>query len=142
MSKVILDTDILSEFLKGHNAAVVERAARYARDHGVFSLTSITVFEIVSGLEAKGASSQLQAFLAWLRLNEEIVPVAEDYRSAARIKARAGKQGDIVELPDCLIAAVAARLGRPVVTGNTKHFRSLQNTGIITLVIENWRDAV
>jgi hypothetical protein len=29
--KVILDTDILSEYLKGHNAAVAGRAAGYAR---------------------------------------------------------------------------------------------------------------
>jgi hypothetical protein len=33
--KVILDTDILSEYLKGHNAAVAGRAAGYAKDHGV-----------------------------------------------------------------------------------------------------------
>jgi hypothetical protein len=30
--KAILDTDILSEYLKGHNAAVAGRAASYARD--------------------------------------------------------------------------------------------------------------
>ena len=84
----------------------------------------------------------MRTFLAWLKLNEEIVPIAEDYRSAARIKAAAGKQGDIVDLPDGLIAAVAAKLGRPLVTGNTKHFRAIQNTGIIPLTIENWRDIV
>ncbi len=58
--KAILDTDILSEYLKGHNAAVAGRAAAYAKDHGVFTFTSVTVYEIVYGLELKGASVQLK----------------------------------------------------------------------------------
>lgn len=40
--------------------------------------------------------------------------------------------------PDCLIAAVAVRLNRPLVTGNTDHFATIQTTGI-NLTIENWR---
>lgn len=142
MVKVILDTDILSEFLKGYNPTVIEQAARYAKDHGVFTFTSVTVFEIIFGLEFKGASSQLSKVLVWLNRNEEIAPIADDYRSAARIKATAAKQGAIVELPDCLIAAVAARLKRSLVTGNLEHFRAIQRTGIINLTIENWRDPV
>jgi predicted nucleic acid-binding protein len=137
--KSILDTDILSEYLKGYDANVVRRGNRYAREHGVFTFTSVTVFEIVSGLEHKDARSQLSKVLAWLNQNEEITPLAADYRSAATIKATAAKQGSIVELPDCLIAAVAARLDRPVVTGNTEHFQAIQHTGI-KLTIENWRE--
>jgi hypothetical protein len=30
MERCILDTEILSEFLKGHNAVVIGRAAQYA----------------------------------------------------------------------------------------------------------------
>ena len=58
--KSILDTDILSEYFKGHNASVANRAATYAKDHGLFTFTSVTVYEIVYGLELKGASSQLK----------------------------------------------------------------------------------
>ncbi len=135
---VILDTDILSEYLKGYDANVVRRGDRYAKDHGVFTFTSVTVYEILSGLEHKDARSQLSKMLAWLNQNEEITPLAADYRSAATIKGKATKQGEILELPDCLIAAVAARLDRPVVTGNTDDFEKVQRTGI-RLVIENWR---
>lgn len=49
--KSILDTDILSEYLKGYDAAVVRHGNRYAKEHGVFTFISITVFEIISGLE-------------------------------------------------------------------------------------------
>jgi tRNA(fMet)-specific endonuclease VapC len=115
MGKVLLDTDILSEYLKGHDRAVADRAAEYAREHARFTFTSVTVHEIAFGLEFKGASGQLQKALVWLNRNEQITPTADDYLQAALIKAAARKQGAVVELPDCLIAAVAIRLGLPLV---------------------------
>lgn len=139
MSKVLLDTDILSEYLKGYDRNVIRRAADYTRQHGVFTLTSVTLHEIVYGLELKGAPSQLQKALLWLNQNEQITPTAADYLQAATIKATARKQGSAVELPDCLIAAVAVRLGLPLVTGNTEDFQAIQRTGI-GLRIQNWRD--
>ena len=71
--------------------------------------------------------------------NEEITPTAADYLQAATIKATARKQGSIVELPDCLIAAVAIRLGLPLATGNTEDFQAIQRTAV-ALHIENWRN--
>jgi predicted nucleic acid-binding protein len=139
MPKAILDTDILSEYLKGHDRAVIRRAADYARLHGVFTFTSVTVHEIVYGLELKGATAQLQKALLWLKQNEQITPTAADYLQAAMIKAAARKQGSPVELPDCLIAAVAVRLGLPLVPGNTEDFQVIQRTGV-PLHIENWRE--
>lgn len=136
--KAILDTDILSEYLKGHNRAVAGRASAYAKDHGVFTFTSVTVYEIVYGLELKRASSQLNKVMTWLKQNEEITPIDADYLAAATIKAKARRQGAAVELPDCLIAAVATRLNRPLVTGNTDDFRAIQETGV-DLSIDNWR---
>jgi tRNA(fMet)-specific endonuclease VapC len=139
MDKVLLDTDILSEYLKGHDRTVIRHAADYARQHGVFTFTSVTVHEIVYGLELKGASAQVQKALLWLNQNEQITPTAADYLQAAIIKATASKPGSIVQLPDCLIAAVAVRLGLPLVTGNTEDFQAIQRTGI-ALHIENWRN--
>jgi predicted nucleic acid-binding protein len=136
--KAILDTDILSEYLKGHNAAVAGRAAAYAKDHGIFTFTSVTVYEIVYGLELKGASSHLNKVLIWLKQNEEITPTDADFLAAATIKATARRQGSVVELPDCLIASIAIRSNRPLVTGNIDDFRAIQKTGV-NLSIENWR---
>jgi predicted nucleic acid-binding protein len=136
--KAILDTDILSEYLKGRNAVVAGRASAYAKDHDVFTFTSVTVYEIVYGLELKGASVQLKKVMTWLRQNEEIAPIAADYLEAATIKATARKQGSVVKLPDCLIASIATRMNRPLVTGNTEDFKAIQKAGI-NLSIENWR---
>ena len=140
MIKSLLDTDILSEYLKGHDQRVAKHGAKYAEQFGVFTFTSITVYEIVYGLELKAAVSQLQKALAWLGQNEQVTPASADYVAAATIKAVARRQGSVLELPDCLIAAVAVRLQMPLVTGNTEDFQAIQRTGV-HLVLENWRDA-
>ncbi len=140
MVKCILDTDILSEYLKGHDPNVIKHAGRYAKEHGVFTFTSVTLYEIVYGLELKSASTQLKRAVAWLNQNEEITPTSADYLTAAAIKAAARKHGSALELPDCLIAAVAIRLDRPLVTGNTEDFQAIQETGV-KLMLENWRSA-
>ncbi|MFN7921594.1 MAG: PIN domain-containing protein [Bryobacteraceae bacterium] len=141
MGKCLLDTDILSEYLKGHDRNVVRHAAGYAREHGIFTFTSVTVHEIAFGLECKSAWGQLTKALVWLSQNEQITPNSADYLVAARIKATARKQGAVVELPDSLIAAVAGRLEVPLVTGNTNDFLSIQRTGVVSLRVVNWRDA-
>jgi predicted nucleic acid-binding protein len=138
LAKAILDTDILSEYLKGYNTVVVTNAARYAEEHGVFTFTSVTVHEIVYGLELKNANSQLRKVRAWLDQNETITPAADDYTAAATIRAAARKQGSVLELADSLIAAVAVRLAFPLVTGNTDDFTAVKKTGV-PLALENWR---
>ena len=139
MLKSILDTDILSEYLKGHNPNVVTHAAHYIQEHGIFTFTSITVYEIAYGLEAKGAFSQLKKTLTWLRKNEEVTPIPSDYLSAAAIKGKARRSGVVLELSDCLIAAIAVRLNQPLVTGNTADFEAIRKMGI-NLMLENWRN--
>jgi len=138
MPKVVLETDILSEHLKGHDQAVARRAATNAQQYKVFTFTSVIVHEIVFGLEFKNASAQLLKALAWLNRNEPVTPTAVDFVAEASIKAKARKQGVILELPDCLIAAVAIRLGIPFVTGNMNDIQAIQKTGA-KLILENWR---
>jgi predicted nucleic acid-binding protein len=99
MVKSLLDTDILSEYLKGHDQTVIGHAARYARQFRIFSFTSVTVYEIVYGLELKTASIQLKKVLAWFSQNDQITPSSADYLAAATIKATARKQGSLLELP-------------------------------------------
>ena len=134
-----MDTDILSEYFKGQNSRVADHAAGYVEEFGIFTFTSVTVHEIVYGLELKVAFAQLQKALRWLGQNEEVAPVKADYLTAATIKATARRRGFILELPDCLIASVAVRTWAAA-TGNTEDFRAIQRTRI-NLVIENWRDA-
>jgi predicted nucleic acid-binding protein len=77
----------------------------------------------------------LKKVLAWFIQNEQITPASADYLAAATIKATARKQGSLLELPDCLIAAAAVRLGMPLVTGNTGDFKAIPESNL-----QNWRE--
>jgi predicted nucleic acid-binding protein len=140
MKRVIVDTDILSEYLKEHDHNVVKHGDVYAESHTRFTFTSVTAYEMAFGLEAKAASQQLRQLIEWLANNEQILPTEEDYLTAARVKGKAKIQGFTLELPDCLIGAVAARLQLPLVTGNTADFQAMQDVGL-KLNLENWRNA-
>jgi hypothetical protein len=82
MERVFLDTDIFSEILKGRDESVVAAARTYLEARGRFSITVITVMEIVSGLMRKRASVQLSKFEAMLT-GCEIVPFDEEAASLA-----------------------------------------------------------
>ena len=54
MSKRVLDTDVLSEIIKGKNEAVTAKAQAYLAEHGRFTTTAVSVAEIVYGLRRVG----------------------------------------------------------------------------------------
>src|ERR1700754_4589540 len=63
MEDVILDTDILSEVLKGQHQHVLATARQYLSVHQRFSFSEITVYEIVRGLRAVRAKRALYSSL-------------------------------------------------------------------------------
>ena len=65
MDKSILDTDILSEYLKGHHRNVVRYAERYAQEHGVFTFTSVTVYEICLLYTSSDRAATIIPYLGW-----------------------------------------------------------------------------
>ena len=50
----LLDTDIFSEFLRGRNATVARRAAAYETVHAHFTVSAVTLLEVVSGWQRRG----------------------------------------------------------------------------------------
>jgi predicted nucleic acid-binding protein len=138
MQRVLLDTDILSEILKRKDPAVMAQAAKYAAIHLRFTFTAVSVHEIIYGLESKAASQQLVEARRAFAANEIVVPTLEDYDTAGHIRGAARRQGQQLALDDCLICAVATRLGLPVVTGNWAHFQAAQAVGLLC-TLENWR---
>jgi len=138
MRRVLLDTDTLSEILKGRNAIIVRRAAAYAEEYGRFTYTAVSVLEILYGLHHKDAARQLlNAEISFLE-NELVVPVLEDFKTAGLIRGVARRQGRQLTSDDCLIGAIALRLGLPIATGNTEHFEAMKNAGL-GIEMEDWR---
>ena len=71
MKPSILDTDILSEFLRG-NPKVVLNVDQHLREYGFISLSIITYYEILNGLLFKDARKQLVKFEKFVELNKVI----------------------------------------------------------------------
>lgn len=138
MAKVLLDTDILSEILKGKNAAVAAKASAYLAQHGRLTTSAVTVAEIVYGLRRVGREDRVALFEASLA-GAEVLPFDDGAaRLAGRINADLERFGRVIGLPDVMIAAVAIRHGLALVTGNTTHFEQIR-AAKYDLFIDNWR---
>lgn len=122
MPPALLDTDTLSEIIKGRNALAAQNAARYLTRYGQFTFSLITRYEILRGLKAKDAATQLAAFDARCRssivlpLTDEIIVRAADFYADLK------KQGQLIGDADLLIAATAVLHHLTLVTTNIAHF--------------------
>lgn len=138
MSRVVLDTDMLSEVLKGKDAAVAARASAYLASHDILIFTVVTVMEIIDGFERIGRRDKAEAFSASL-VDADILPFdAASAERAGRIHAALRARGRQVDLPDVMIAAIALGEGLPIVTGNMAHYHAIRDAGY-PLRVETWR---
>jgi tRNA(fMet)-specific endonuclease VapC len=129
----VLDTDVLSLYLKAGDDAVVQCADRYIREYGRLNFTIVTYYEIVSGLRHRDARKQLDGFYAFAERNH-IVPMTRGSADlAAKEYAHLRKLGTPVDDIDLLIAGIALEQGLVLVTRNRHHFERIRG-----LSIDDW----
>jgi tRNA(fMet)-specific endonuclease VapC len=134
MDAALLDTDILSEILKRKNLLVAVRATSHLKQHGAFTFSAMTRYEVVRGLKEKSAAAKLVQF-GVIRQNSHVLPVSDavlDRATDLWVLARsAGVQANDADL---IIAATALEAALVLATGNTAHFEWIPG-----LRIEDWR---
>jgi len=64
MDKILLDTDIFSEILKQKHEKVAARAEQYHSYFGFYTITTITVLEIIKGFHKVGRENHIARFLS------------------------------------------------------------------------------
>ncbi len=128
----ILDTDILSEFLRG-NPKVIAKVDEHLKEYGFINLSIITYYEILNGLLFKDAGKQLIKFEEFTELNKVIPLTLPMAKTAALIQAELRKKGTEIGHTDTLIAGIAITSELQLVTNNTKHFKRIKG-----LEIDNW----
>lgn len=134
MPPSLLDTDILSEFLKQKNPIVAARATAYLQQHGAFTFSAFTRYEVQRGLRAKNATLQLARFTTFCQ-HSQVLPITDAVLDrTAELWVLANQGGHPNRDADLLIAATALEHGRILVTGNTRHFAWIPN-----LVLDDWR---
>lgn len=139
MTRCLLDTDILSEIIKGKSPGVTAKASAYLAVHGRLTTSAISVAEIVYGLRRVGREDRLMQFESAANLAEVIPFDDPTARLAGRINGDLVRRGRVIGMPDVMIAAVALRAEIPIVTGNRAHYEQVRNAGY-DLEILNWRD--
>jgi tRNA(fMet)-specific endonuclease VapC len=132
MRQSILDTDILSEFLRG-NKKVVQKVEEYLKEYNVIQLSVITFYEIQNGLLYKDAQRQLERFNDFVALNEVIPLTIAAAEIAANIQASLRQKGIEIGHTDTLIAGIAISNQSQLITNNTRHFKRVPG-----LTIANW----
>jgi tRNA(fMet)-specific endonuclease VapC len=138
MNKGLLDTDMLSEILRGVNVAVTGNAHAYRAVYGRFSLSVITVMEMVKGFQKVQRPQKIASLLALISTEEILDFDQEAAELAGRIWGDLERVGRPIGLADPMIAAVALQHGLQLVTGNTSHYERVQQLGY-PLVLANWR---
>lgn len=138
MNKSLLDTDILSEIGKGIDPNVVRNATAYRNAFGRYTLSVVSIMEVVRGLQKKQSAARLQHFLASIASEEALLfdqPAAE---LAGRIAGNLDRIGQPIGKADPMIAAIALAHGLDLVTGNIAHYQRIQQLGY-QLNLVNWR---
>jgi predicted nucleic acid-binding protein len=111
MNKTLLDTDILSEILKGRDEHVAGVASAYLREHQHLALSAVTVLETPADTVELRRESKLESFERALAACEVFPFDDPAARIAGRIYADLELRGRPVGMPDVMIAAIALQHG-------------------------------
>ena len=137
MKPVLLDTDVLSFYLKGNDEIVVSLCRRHLAVFGRLNISIITHYEVLSGLHHRGAAKQLSAYRRFAAANNVLPLTLGAVERSAVLYADVRGRGTPVDDIDLLIAGIALEHGLPVATGNRSHFERI--TG---LEVQTWSKAV
>lgn len=130
MKPVFVDTDILSEFLRGTSTVIIN-AEKYLLSYDAINFSIITYYEILNGLLYKDANKQLKKFTDFASLNKILPLTISATRKAAEIFADLKKKGQPIAHPDCLIAGIAITNELQLATNNIEHFQRVQGLEIV-----------
>jgi tRNA(fMet)-specific endonuclease VapC len=138
LDKALLDTDIFSEILKGIDPHVVAQAIAYRAIFGRYTISTITVLEIVKGLHKMQREDRIQEFLDGLTTVDILTLDMQSAEVAGRIYADLERTGQPIGRADPIIAAIALEHGLTLITGNQAHYQRIQDLGY-ELKLDNWR---
>ena len=117
---MLVDTDVLIWYLRGN-----EKAYEVIENMSGFSLSVVTYMELVQGMRNKQELNSLrQALRGW---NATIIYLSEEISAKAMFFVEQHFLSHSLELADALIGATAITHGVPLLTGNDRHYKVLND---------------
>jgi predicted nucleic acid-binding protein len=116
MDKVLLDSDVIIEWLRGHEPFVAQIASLLESNSELF-WTPVSVAEIYAGVR-KGEEPQISKLFVLM----EFLDLSMAHGKTAGEYLKAYAKSHSVELGDALIAACSSSESLPLWTLNKKHY--------------------
>jgi tRNA(fMet)-specific endonuclease VapC len=132
VNKALLDTNILSYFLRGQ-AKVVSKLDEYGQFYDFLTFSILTYYEIKAGLTYRDSTRVLTQFKEIARESEILLLSLATMDIASNIYTDLRRRGLLIAPMDLLIAASAIEHGYTLITANVRHFQNIQG-----LRYENW----
>lgn len=122
---IVADTDVLIDFLGGHEPA----AARIALEleHGALRTTAITRFELLSGVRGE---RQRKAILKLLDAIVTLPLNADAADRAAQVRRDLEARGMPIGMADSLIAGIVLHADDVLLTRNRAHFERVEGLSL------------
>ena len=109
---ILVDTSAWTEYLRGTGSGTHFRLRELLAADAVLATTDVVHMELLAGARDEHDDVQLRRMLAAL---EHVSVDALDWETAARLHRTCQRRGEPPRsLTDCLVAAVAIRIGVPV----------------------------
>ena len=114
---IIADTDVLVDFLRGHQPMADRIATELTQSS--FVTTVITEFELRSGARSSRQASAVETLLEALDVYSLDPPAA---RRASGVRRELESKGQSIGMADSLIAGICLEKNGVLLTRNAKHF--------------------
>jgi tRNA(fMet)-specific endonuclease VapC len=125
---IVADTDVLIDFLAGHDPAAERVAVELQSD--AFATTVVTRFELLAGARDRTGQELI------LRLLDAMLTLPLDRPAAdraAEIQRALGRKGDGIGMADSLIAGIVLTRDAMLLTRNRRHFERVEGLKLATL---------
>jgi tRNA(fMet)-specific endonuclease VapC len=126
MKCALLDTDACIEIIRGNDAPI------RAFPDFTFAISSITQFEILSGLKGRKGSKVEKRAMAFLDLSDIRGFCESAARASAKICLDLETRGQPIGAYDLLLAGQAKALELPLITGNEREFNRVPGLTVLT----------
>ena len=127
---MILETTFLIDFMQGKAAATAKLSELEKQDEPLM-VAAPTIHELWRGIIALEKSAQQHRLKALL---QSVIVLAMDAQTAERsgkIEGMLIKQGNTIEVEDCMIAGIALHHDHPILTRD-KDFRLIEGLEVIS----------
>jgi len=120
---MVFDTDVLIWYMKGN-----KNAYKTIEDSKSFYISVVTYMELVQGMRDKNELYKLRRALhIW---KSKILYISEEISVKAMFFVEQHYLNHSIQLADALIGATAISHGLPILTGNDKHYKILNDLQI------------